>query len=311
MFHRSSLAVIGLAFVAGPIGFSSSAQAGDDPFADEVISFTQGVGGSPAYNIPASALGSPDRISGECFGGSDVISAFSQAYCPDEIVSIGAGGELVVKFNTPVTDDPNNLYGIDLLLFGNAGFIDSNYPSGVVDGVFAEGGAIHVSADGINWIETKGLDADGLWPTVGFNDAGAYVQTPGSSPSDFTRPVDPSLTLDDFMGLNNDGVLELYRGSGGGTGIDLAAVNLPAVSYVRISLPPDAQFISPEIDAVADVSPRQPGDVNLDGIIDVADLLLVIGAWGAAVPGGPPADFDLNSVVDVQDLLVVISHWGR
>ena len=53
-----------------------------------------------------------------------------------------------------------------------------------------------------------------------------------------------------------------------------------------------------------------PGDVNGDFVIDVTDLLIVIGNWGPCNPGGCPGDIDNNGVVNVLDLLGVISLWG-
>ena len=51
-----------------------------------------------------------------------------------------------------------------------------------------------------------------------------------------------------------------------------------------------------------------PGDINLDGNVDVLDLLQVIATWGPC--GSCPADVDGNGVVDVIDLLEVIANWG-
>jgi len=60
----------------------------------------------------------------------------------------------------------------------------------------------------------------------------------------------------------------------------------------------------------ADIAPA--GSPN--GMINVEDLLVVIGAWGpCAVPSNCPADIAPaggNDVVNVQDLLAVISAWG-
>ena len=50
------------------------------------------------------------------------------------------------------------------------------------------------------------------------------------------------------------------------------------------------------------------GDINLDGTVDVLDLLQVIGNWGPCT--SCPADIDGNGVVDVIDLLEVIANWG-
>jgi hypothetical protein len=78
---------------------------------------------------------------------------------------------------------------------------------------------------------------------------------------------------------------------------------------VRIANPQDGQE-NIEIDAVSDVSPRIPGDVNLDGIVNLDDLLLLIGVWGPVAPGQPPADFDNNRVVNIDDLLAIIGGWS-
>jgi len=51
-----------------------------------------------------------------------------------------------------------------------------------------------------------------------------------------------------------------------------------------------------------------PGDVNGDGLVNFADMLQVIGAWG---PCGVPCPEDLsgNGVVGFEDLLLVIGNW--
>ncbi len=52
-----------------------------------------------------------------------------------------------------------------------------------------------------------------------------------------------------------------------------------------------------------------PQDTNGDGVINVTDLLAVIGAWGACPPPCPP-DVNNDGNVNVTDLLAVISAWG-
>lgn len=280
----------------------------DDPFADVMESYDAGADAAPGYTNPFTTIGSPERFTGEDFFPS-VVSAFSGPYGIDEIVSIGAGGHLIVKFNTPITNDPNNLYGIDLLIFCNASFIDDDYPNGLVGGIFSnDGGTVEVSEDGELWHLIPNIAADGPMPTMGYIDSGPFDTVPGSILTDFTRPVDPALTWQSFLGLNNSQVVERYRGSGGGVGIDINLVGLQQISYVRIKNPSDA-VDNIEIDAFSDVSPRLPGDVNLDGNVNVVDLLTVINSWGVPVPGGPPADFNNDGLVNVIDLLTVINHW--
>jgi agmatine deiminase len=53
-----------------------------------------------------------------------------------------------------------------------------------------------------------------------------------------------------------------------------------------------------------------PGDANGDGLVDVADVLAVLSAWGACPdPDECPCDFDGNGAVGVGDMLIVLAHW--
>ena len=297
------------ATAATAVSITLSALGGTDPFADEYVSYEPGNNPSPLYDDPLSALGSPERLSGESFGALDVVSPFSPPYGTDEIVSVSPGGHITLKFNEPIANDPNNLYGIDLLVFGNTFLIDKAYPGGICNGFYGNGlGSIQISADGVDWHTIPDLFANSLFPTIGFMDAGPYDHEPGLLLTDFTRPVDPSLGVEHLLGLDCPQVIELYRGSGGGIGVDLASVNLDVASYVRISLAEDAKTHI-LIDAISDAAPRLPGDVDLNGVVNVDDLLALINGWGVVEPGDPPADFNANGIVDVDDLLAVINHW--
>ena len=50
-----------------------------------------------------------------------------------------------------------------------------------------------------------------------------------------------------------------------------------------------------------------PADTNGDGIVNVTDILAVVGAWGES---GGPADVNGDGTVDVTDLLTVVNAWG-
>jgi len=282
---------------------------GDDPWADQIVAYDAGLGAAPGYADASTTLGHPERFTGEgVFPGA--VTAFNSAFGTDEIVSIGEGGMLEVRFDTPVLDDSDNPYGIDLLIFGNALFVFDGAGVGNPAGLFADPASIEVSADGLMWFNVPGVFADDLFPTEGYLDlTDPFATAPGLVESDFTRPVDPALSLDDFAGLTYAQVLSRYRGSGGGAGVDLASVGLPAISHVRITVPADAGF-NAEIDAFADVAPRMPGDADLDGIINVTDLLLLLSGWGVPSPGSPPVDMNGDGIVNVSDLLILLANWS-
>ena len=54
------------------------------------------------------------------------------------------------------------------------------------------------------------------------------------------------------------------------------------------------------------------GDLNGDGIVGVADLLILLASWGPCPPEPDPcpADLDGDGTVGVADLLLLIANWG-
>ena len=278
-----------------------------NPFADSVISFDEGVVDSPGYNISSASLGEPARFTGEGIW-PGVVSPFNAAWLADEIVSIGVGGSLTVHFDEPVTDNQNNPFGIDLIIFGNTGLIDNAWPAAIIGGVFSDdGGSIEVSANGKEWVTVTSTLADGIWPTCGFVDSEPYDGVEGIIETNFTLPIDSRLTLELVMGLNSDELKMYYGNSGGGNGIDLAETGLSEISYVRINA---SSKLSPEIDAISDVTAQLPGDADLNGMVNVNDLLIVIDTFGPLPIGGPLADFNHDFEVNITDLLILIGNWS-
>lgn len=55
-----------------------------------------------------------------------------------------------------------------------------------------------------------------------------------------------------------------------------------------------------------------PGDVNVDGAVNVLDLLEVLAAWGEcpAAPDACPPDLNGDNLVNVSDMLIVLANWG-
>jgi hypothetical protein len=52
-------------------------------------------------------------------------------------------------------------------------------------------------------------------------------------------------------------------------------------------------------------------DLNCDGVVDGADLLILLSEWGkCGEPDDCPADLNGDGVVDGADLLILLSNWG-
>jgi hypothetical protein len=168
------------------------------------------------------------------------VDPFDPPYLPSQLLSLGVGGSLTVRFDTPITNDPANPFGLDFLIFGSAGFVITNNDftgGGITDGsLFAHNTGqtrVSVSANGLTYYlldPAKAPTVDALFPT--------------DSIGDFSRPVNPTLASPNFSGLDLVGIRSLYAGSGGGAGYDLGwaldgqnrTVTLPSVSFVRVDV---------------------------------------------------------------------------
>jgi hypothetical protein len=234
-----------------------------------VVSYTPGVlpPEHSTYVNPLTTLGEPERYTGEgSFPGA--VTPFNPAFLDNEIVSIGVGGSLTLHFNEPVRNDGANPFGMDLLVFGNSGYIsDEGY--GVTSGdMFGNStqGRIEVSRDGVQWFVVPGVQPDGPFPTLGYVDVtDPFTSPPGNIPTDFTKPVNPAFNPAD-MSLAQ--IIAAYDGSGGGAGVDIGALGLSDISFVRISYLGTSGDL--QVDALADVTPV-PGP-GLLGSVSVAGL---------------------------------------
>src|SRR5882724_12584051 len=208
---RIRLGIIGLIGLLG--SFTLRAQ-----HASAVVSYDPGVGFSPGFTNPATVLGEPSRLTPGTFGGP--VDPFDPPYLSSQLVSIGAGGSLTVKFGMPILNHPRNRFGIDFIIFGNSGFIITNaFDPTTFDwiGTPATDGSlfgnnpgttrVSVSRDGAAFYALDHV----LAPTVD-----NLVPTDGTG--DFHIPADPNLTQTDFAGLTLEGIRALYYGSGGGAG---------------------------------------------------------------------------------------------
>ena len=113
-------------------------------FADSVASYTPGSGVGANFTNPAAALGEPSRVNP--FGES--VDPFNPPYGTNQVVSLGAGGSLTLRLDRPILNDPSHPFGVDFIVFGNAGFVITN-------GDFSGGGVTDGSLFGDNLGATR------------------------------------------------------------------------------------------------------------------------------------------------------------
>src|SRR5262245_37177917 len=109
--------IVSLLALASAVVSASSAN-----FAASVVDYQPGTGFAAQFTNATTVLGEPSRVNPF----EDATEPFNPAYGTSQILSIGAGGSLTVKFATPVLNHPLNRFGTDFIIFGNSGFIITN-----------------------------------------------------------------------------------------------------------------------------------------------------------------------------------------
>ncbi len=295
---------------------ASQIAAQNSDFATEVVAYGGSFSGMlNYYKDPNAALGPPttfcknDRTLDPNLPETFRVKLIEPAYYLDindkkAVVTLKPGSWIIVKFDHPVIDYPDNLYGMDFIVFGNSWFIasadkvgdETNINSLILTGSIYPGQVkVSVSSDGNNWFGfNDGPFADcNLFPTQAYQwDANNAIWT--DEPMDFTKPVDPNLSWNDFANISAAQGIELYNGSGGGTAYDLQRLdnyeNLATdpnsghryIQYVKL----EGDDIGGQIDAVSDVAacgdlthPYPLGDFNMDCRVDFKDIAEISGQW--------------------------------
>ncbi len=248
------------------------------------------------YNNSHNALGAPTAYMNQQYGG--VVNPINPAWGESDLYSLVQYDEetpaaIDIEFDHRVYDDPQNPYGQDFIVFGNAmlsytGNGSSYYAEGEAPENFtisstciSELAKVEVSQDGKTWHTIPDAPyADGFAPTLGYTydtNAPCSELFDGnlwwSKRTDPTLPLPPNLTSSDWSNITLAELCKRYNGSAGGTGYDISGIKkLSAdetgrkwIKYVRIKPVFEDYddegyplYSEPEIDAVADVAPMQP-----------------------------------------------------
>jgi hypothetical protein len=273
------------------VALCTSARATDWYASDVVDSYR--LGNSP-YDSAFATLGKPTTWMNNSGVSGDTQPCAVMMICPAWNVGLNGeklittikaksstypAGYIVVKFDTPIYDDPGNWYGKDFIIFGNSFFVlggsyvysGSNMENMIFSAyggsaMFVEPSPVEVSQDGVTWYTfSNGPYADDYAPTHAFawdwvenhwlrNSSGSEVEL------DFTRPVDPARSENNFASISCAQAIDMYEGSGGGTAFDLAglpdysslsvdpATGLRWIQYIKVD------GVGGEVDAFARVS---------------------------------------------------------
>lgn len=205
-----------------------------------VASYTAG-SGIVGYTNPLTAVGFPDPLTGEGFGFPNILSPFSPPFESDEIVGIGAGGQITLRFDQPLQIGD----GLEFGVFTNVGLQDANYPMGTNTSPATTFDAaprvadVEISLDGVNFVPVTRRTFD--VPTNYFSDApNPYLtNVAGLSMADFGANF--AFGLNEFSGRTWDDCLALFHGTAGGNWINVDSV-IPQLGgdrfqFVRLSIP--------------------------------------------------------------------------
>jgi len=115
-------------------------------------------------------------------------------------------------------------------------------------------------------------------------------------------PEDPSIAADVLIYLDANGFGQLEV-----TDVFLGEAEVDT-DFGTVTI----QITSVRVAGTVTITPLGPlGDLNGDGVVDGADLLILLGAWGkCADPADCPADLNGDGVVDGADLLILLGNWG-
>jgi hypothetical protein len=257
--------------------------ANTNDFATQIINTTNIYTIAP-YNTPVAILGRPtlkfiDHFAPHQANPIHRSKIVEPPYWTDPssnniITEINAGGEITVNMGRKVYDDPNNPYGIDLIVYGNSFMSASGYVgSEVTDftdentvlipggstGIFGHPTIVSISQDGTNWFTYPSTPT--IFPDSSYRWDGTNHSWTDELANE-TKPLNPTTGFPG--GTTVSSALDRFVGAFGGTGYDLKESGFPWIQFVRVqagtSLTDTNAFDYTVIDAIAAANPVVVGD---------------------------------------------------
>ena len=251
----------------------------------------------------------------------------------DQIGQDVPAGQITLAFSEPVRD----CNGYDFVVFENGLVSLTNTGGGSIKGeMFAELGYVEVSSNGIDFAGFPSVSlTDGLVGMYGtieisnvYNLAGKHPNGEGlcmGTPFDLTEIADEANVVSGLVDVNNINYVRIIDIPGSGDFEDEAIKHIdpdsrPAWDFFANSHPIYDAWLTFEsggvdLEAVGVLKEQEySADINLDGVVDMADFALFASAWGSHFGQAnwigrcdlaEPRDY----VVDGSDLAVFTAQW--
>jgi hypothetical protein len=190
------------------------------------------------------------------------------------------------------------------------------------------------AAVSMTWVDTAGqhpfvtpvlyadMDVDNVLQNVGGFENDHFWMTAPSTGSGNVRWIRPTF-YDSYMMGSLGAVTSLFLNNTSlpNTTTDAIADLEWAVRYPGMQLQTNVPFVygyvigNPNVTMPATFCQPTfdfpcPADLTGDGVVDAADLSILLGNWGPWQPTSPDTDFNDDSMTDAADLSILLGGWG-